>query len=122
MSLTGYCDECGLEPLGITASMTSTRDGIVACGSSYPFGTKFIVEDMDTVFECEDRGGGITDDRLDIWFPTCQAALEFGTRRRWVKSYRKVRYTRDRYFHRYCALLRRKATKRFSLRGEKVDK
>lgn len=89
-SLTGYCDACGVPPIGITASMAETQWGIVACGPLYPFGTHFEVEDMDTVFVCEDRGGGITDDRLDIFFPRCEAALEFGIRKRWVKVYRVI--------------------------------
>jgi len=78
--------------MGITASMTETRWGIVACGSAFPFGTHFEVEDMDTVFVCEDRGGGITNDRLDLWFPRCWLARLFGIRRRHVIVYREVRY------------------------------
>lgn len=90
-SLTAYCDASGVPPIGITASMTETRWGIVACGPLYPFGTHFKVEDMETVFVCEDRGGGITNDRLDLWFPSCWLARQFGIRRRWVDVYREVR-------------------------------
>lgn len=82
-SITGYCDSCGVPPIGITSSMTETRWGIVACGDAFPFGTKFTIEDMG-VFVCEDRGGAITDNRLDIWFSSCRAALEFGVRKRHV--------------------------------------
>ena len=70
--------------------MTETRWGIVACGDAFPFKTQFVIEDMDTIFVCEDRGGGITDDRLDIWFPSCWLARQFGVRKRWCEVYREV--------------------------------
>lgn len=89
--LTGYCDNCGVEPIGITASMTETRWGVVACGDAFSFGTEFVIEDMG-VFVCEDRGGAITDDRLDIWFLSCRDALEFGNRKRWVTVYKVAIY------------------------------
>ncbi len=66
--------------------MTETRWGIVACGPLYPFGTIFVIEGMG-VFVCEDRGSAITDNRLDIWFPSYEEAMEFGVRKRWVKAY-----------------------------------
>ncbi len=50
---------------------------------------KFTIEDMG-VFVCEDRGGAITDNRLDIWFPSCRSALEFGIRKRHVAWTRQV--------------------------------
>ena len=113
MTLTGYCDANGVPPIGITASMTETRYGIVACGPLYPFGMHFNIKDMG-IFVCEDRGGGITNDRLDIWFPACGAALEFGARKRWVKTPRSVTY-----------LVRpsvRARMSRYSPRGEKRRK
>ena len=95
MTLTAYCDTTGAPPIGITASMTETRWGIVACDTAYyPFGTRFKIEDMATIFVCEDRGPAIKGNRLDIWFPTCRAALEFSIRRRWVTSYRELKIPR----------------------------
>lgn len=64
--------------------MTETRWGVVACSDIYPFGTQFVVEDMG-MFVCEDRGGGITDDRLDLWFASCWLADQFGIRHRWCE-------------------------------------
>lgn len=76
--------------MGITASMTETKWGVVACDARYPFGTQFIIEDMGTVFVCEDRGPAITGHRLDLWFPSCWLACQFGVRHRWVTSSRKL--------------------------------
>ena len=53
---------------GITASGQLARWGIAACGRAYPFGTVFEVEDLGMV-ACYDRGGGVTNDLLDIWIP-----------------------------------------------------
>lgn len=53
---------------GITASGQIARWGIAACGRAYPFGTVFEVEDLGLV-ACYDRGGGVTNDLLDIWIP-----------------------------------------------------
>lgn len=89
MTLTGYCDQSGLPPYGITASGTETYWGIVACGPSYPFKTEFDIEDMG-IFICQDRGGGITNDRLDLWFPACWEALQFGVRKRWVTREKRI--------------------------------
>ena len=77
--------------MGITASMSETGWGICACDTDhYPFGTQFIVEDMDTVFVCEDRGGAIKGNRLDLWYPSCWLANWFGIRHRWAKVIRKI--------------------------------
>ena len=96
--LTAYCNASGVSPYGITASMTPTHWGVVACGNMYPFGTQFVVEDMETVFVCEDRGGGITNDRLDLWFPSCYLARQFGVRYRWVTNYVVVRRYKKPYW------------------------
>ncbi len=53
---------------GITASGRVARWGIAACGRAYPFGTVFEVPDLG-LFACYDRGGGVTNDLLDIWIP-----------------------------------------------------
>lgn len=81
--------------MGITASMTETRWGIVACDTDhYPFGTQFTVEDMDTVFVCEDRGPAIKGCRLDLWFPSCWLARQFGVRKRHTMIYRELNIPR----------------------------
>ena len=38
MWVTGYCDT------GIMASGIAVHDGAVACGSSWPFGTEFVLD------------------------------------------------------------------------------
>ncbi|MCW5853437.1 MAG: 5'-nucleotidase C-terminal domain-containing protein [Anaerolineae bacterium] len=53
---------------GITASGRVARWGIAACGRAFAFGTVFEVADLG-LFACYDRGGGVTNDLLDIWIP-----------------------------------------------------
>jgi 3D (Asp-Asp-Asp) domain-containing protein len=78
-SVSGYCNESGASPYqGLTASGQYTRQGIVACGPSFPFGTRFLIKGK--WYECQDRGSEITDDHLDIWFPTREEAIEWGRR------------------------------------------
>ena len=72
--------------------MTETEWGIVACDDAFPFGTQFIVEDMDTIFVCEDRGSGVIGNWLDLWFPSCWLARQFGIRKRWVEVRQPVMY------------------------------
>ena len=77
MIVTAYSDINGSHPIGITASMTETRRGIVACGESFDYGTLFYIMGKG-LYVCQDRGGAITDDRLDIWMLTEEEALEWG--------------------------------------------
>jgi 3D (Asp-Asp-Asp) domain-containing protein len=64
----------------ITASGREIRPGItVAAGPSIPFGTWLWVEDLG--WRCvEDRGGNITDGRLDIAMISRDEAINFGRR------------------------------------------
>lgn len=79
--VTAYCiceKCCSLKFAdGITASGKPAVGKICAAPSVYPFGTVFEVEGYGE-WVCEDRGGAIKGDRLDLLFPTHAEALEFG--------------------------------------------
>lgn len=71
----------------ITAAGTYVRDGIVATnlidpltGRRYAFGTRIKIPDVygDKIFVVEDRMNSRYIERIDIWFPTRQEALQFG--------------------------------------------
>lgn len=87
MRVTAYCPcpECvGTGSPGITASGHKIQSGdvFVAADKSYPFGTKIIVpgyNDNQPV-EVLDRGGAIKGDRIDVFFPTHEEALEWGVK------------------------------------------
>ena len=65
----------------ITASQTHVRDGVIAA-NFLPFGTKVRFPQMygDKVFIVEDRLAPKNSHKIDIWFPSRDAALEFGKR------------------------------------------
>lgn len=73
-------DECDNTPF-ITASGQRVRWGIVAADKKYPFGTKIYIPYFQQVFEVQDRGGAIRGNRIDIWFPSKEAAVKFGVKR-----------------------------------------
>ncbi len=80
---TGYSstrEECDDTPF-ITASNKRVRWGIVGMDRKYPFGTKLYIPYFRQVFVCEDRGGAIEGNRVDIWFPSKEAALKFGRKK-----------------------------------------
>lgn len=63
---------------GITASGTVPLENwTIAASKSYPFGTLIYIEGLGT-YCVEDRGGAITNNKLDIYFPTHQEACNFG--------------------------------------------
>lgn len=63
---------------GITASGEPVREGVtVACPPSMSFGTKLEIEGVGRRI-CQDRGGAITEGRLDVYFDDLNDALEFG--------------------------------------------
>ena len=63
---------------GITASGEPVKEGVtVACPPSMPFGTKLEIESVGQRI-CQDRGGAITEGRLDVYFDDLKDALEFG--------------------------------------------
>lgn len=71
MTATAYC------LYGHTAWGLPTRSGIVAAGPSVPFGTQLYIQDYGYAIVA-DRGPAIKDGMLDVWFPTCQQAIQWG--------------------------------------------
>lgn len=68
----------GDESYGVTASGTTVTEGrTVACPSSIPFGTTVDIEGVGERV-CEDRGGAITEGRIDVYMSDLGKALEFG--------------------------------------------
>ena len=86
MEVTAYCPCtacCGPDAHGVTASgkPVSYNGGKFVAGdtSVLPFGTKLVIPGYDAgAVEVVDRGGAIKGHRLDVYFPTHQAALEWG--------------------------------------------
>lgn len=66
----------------ITAWGTRVRDGIIAA-NFLPFGTVVRIPDLfgEKVFVVEDRMHSRFPNRIDLWFPTREEALEFGAQR-----------------------------------------
>lgn len=63
---------------GITASGAQVQEGVtIACPSSIPFGTEIDIEGIGTRV-CQDRGGLITEGKLDIYVDDLDQALDFG--------------------------------------------
>lgn len=63
----------------ITASGSNVRPGVIAA-NFLPFGAKVRLPKLfgDQVFIVEDRLSQIHDDRVDIWFPSKEEAINFG--------------------------------------------
>jgi 3D (Asp-Asp-Asp) domain-containing protein len=87
MVVTAYCPCskcCGENAAGITASgkLISHNNGrFVAADSSLKFGTKLLIPGYETsAVEVLDRGGAIKGNRIDVFYPTHQQALEWGRR------------------------------------------
>ena len=87
MEVTAYCPCvkcCGPNAHGVTASgkLISHNDGkfVAADTSVLPFGTKLVIPgyaDGQPV-DVADRGGAIKGNKLDLFFPTHEAALAWG--------------------------------------------
>ena len=76
---TASADECGNDK-GITASGLKVRaNRTIACPASFPFGVKLKIEGHGT-FVCEDRGGAIKGNHIDIYMETKSEAFAFGRR------------------------------------------
>lgn len=74
---TAAADECGKSD-GITASgLKVTENRTLACPPSFPFGTKMSIDGMGE-FRCEDRGGAIKGNHIDIYMQTKREAFAFG--------------------------------------------
>jgi len=81
--ITGYSstvDQCDDSPF-ISANGTYVYDGMVAA-NFLPFGTKIKIPEYfgDKVFTVEDRMNKRYNQKIDIWFPDRDSALEFGSR------------------------------------------
>jgi 3D (Asp-Asp-Asp) domain-containing protein len=76
---TAAADECGKSD-GVTASgLKVAQKRTLACPASFPFGTKIAIEGMGE-FRCEDRGGAIKGNKVDIYMETKKEAFAFGRR------------------------------------------
>jgi len=74
---TAAADECGKSD-GITASGIKVLEGeTIACPPQFPFGTKLYIEGMGT-YMCQDRGGAIKGNHVDIYMETKKDAFSFG--------------------------------------------
>lgn len=74
---TAAADECGKSD-GITASgLKVEANRTLACPKELPFGTKLRIEGMGE-FRCEDRGGAIKGNKIDIYMETKSEAFAFG--------------------------------------------
>jgi len=87
MRVTAYCPGkccCGKYADGVTASGHIIRPGdvFVAAPKNIPFGTLLTVPGYNNgkPVKVLDRGGAITSGRLDVYFSTHKAALEWGVR------------------------------------------
>ena len=81
---TGYCNcsictdkSPGDVGYGITASGHKTSHDTIA--SDLPLGTILHIQGIGTRI-VQDRGGAVSGKHIDIWFPTHEQALQFGTR------------------------------------------
>ena len=91
MNVSAYCTCakcCGEFADGYTASGKLAEGLIIAAPPKYPFGTIMDVPGYG-VAVVEDRGGAIKGNKLDILFPSHQAALNWGRKYLMVKVYKK---------------------------------
>ena len=74
---TAAADECGKND-GITASGLKVKENrTIACPKEFPFGVKLKIEGMG-IYTCEDRGGAIKGNKIDIYMETKKEAFRFG--------------------------------------------
>jgi 3D (Asp-Asp-Asp) domain-containing protein len=74
---TASADECGKSD-GITASGKKVKKNeTIACPKSFAFGTKVNIEGHGT-YICQDRGGAIKGNKIDIYMETKADAFAFG--------------------------------------------
>lgn len=74
---TAAADECDKSD-GITASGLKVKENrTIACPKEFPFGLKIKIEGMGT-YTCEDRGGAIKGNKIDIYMETKKEAFKFG--------------------------------------------
>jgi 3D (Asp-Asp-Asp) domain-containing protein len=76
---TAAADECGKSD-GITASGKKVKENeTIACPKGFAFGTKVNIEGYGT-YICQDRGGAIKGNKIDIYMETKAQAFAFGRR------------------------------------------
>lgn len=76
---TAAADECGKSD-GITASGLKVKEKhTIACPPQFPLGTKLKIDGYGT-YVCEDRGGAIKGNHIDIYMQTKKEAFAFGRR------------------------------------------
>ena len=92
MRATAYCPCpkcCGQYADGMTACghVIEAGDTFVAADKRYAFGTEMMVPGYSSgqIIKVLDRGGAIRGDRIDVFFPTHQEALEWGVKHLDVK-------------------------------------
>jgi len=74
---TAAADECGWNT-GITSSGIKVKENrTLACPKEFPFGTIIEIEGMGQ-YRCEDRGGAIKGNKVDIYMETKKDAFQFG--------------------------------------------
>ena len=88
MEVTAYCaceKCCGAFSDGLTACGHKIKAGdrFVAADKRYPFHTKMIIHGYNDnkPVEVLDRGGAIKGDRIDLYFETHDAALQWGRKK-----------------------------------------
>ncbi len=66
------------KPIVYTANQTIAKEGVTVAAdiNVLPYGTKIIIDGHQYIVQ--DRGGSIQGNRIDIYFESHQAALEFG--------------------------------------------
>lgn len=76
---TAAADECGKSD-GITASGLKVKEKhTIACPPQFPLGTKLKIDGYG-IYVCEDRGGAIKGNHVDIYVQTKKEAFAFGRR------------------------------------------
>ncbi|HTL29543.1 MAG TPA: 3D domain-containing protein [Tepidisphaeraceae bacterium] len=88
MQVTAYCacpKCCGPDAIGLTASgkdVSYNNGKFVAADKQFAFGTSLVIPGYNDgkPVEVQDRGGAIKGNKLDVFFPTHQEALQWGRR------------------------------------------
>lgn len=85
---TAYCpcEKCCGKTDGISASNKKcVANHTIAAGNKYPLGTVMYIPELSNTqsggwYEVEDRGGAISNSRLDIFFNTHEEAIQYGVK------------------------------------------
>ena len=85
--VTGYCSCpacCGANATGLTATGTRAQRGTIAADPSiFPYGTQLNVPGYGEGV-VEDTGSRVKGYRIDVWFPTHEEAVRWGSREMFV--------------------------------------